>query len=215
MVLRPSRLVEVRVRIPSTPLTDASSGSVIWDSITSAEAPAIRCRDGDVRWVERRELSHPEEGESEHAKEHDGDRHHDRQDRTSDAEGVEGHDSGSSAATGSSSWTSRPGCSRTWSGGDDEVALAESAGDLDSFRYGCPSPPRAAEPCPSSKTKTFLPPSSGMTAIDGTASAFGSDRMTEIYIGEGSRERARHRGSGSVARIRSDRVAGSTLGSMA
>ena len=38
-VLRPSRLVEVRVRIPSTPLTAASSGSVICDSMTSAEAP--------------------------------------------------------------------------------------------------------------------------------------------------------------------------------
>ncbi len=40
MVLRPSRLVEVSLRIPSTALTDASSGSVIWLSITSALAPA-------------------------------------------------------------------------------------------------------------------------------------------------------------------------------
>ena len=39
MVLRPSRLVEVRVRMPSMPLIDSSSGSVICVSITSALAP--------------------------------------------------------------------------------------------------------------------------------------------------------------------------------
>ncbi len=39
IVLRPSRLTDVRVRIPATPLMDSSSGSVICDSMTSALAP--------------------------------------------------------------------------------------------------------------------------------------------------------------------------------
>ncbi len=39
IVLRPSRLTEVRVRMPSMPLIDSSSGSVIWVSMTSALAP--------------------------------------------------------------------------------------------------------------------------------------------------------------------------------
>ena len=37
-VLRPSRLTEVNVRMPAMPLIDSSSGSVIWDSMTSALA---------------------------------------------------------------------------------------------------------------------------------------------------------------------------------
>ena len=39
IVLRPSRLVEVRVRMPATPLIESSSGSVTCDSTTSALAP--------------------------------------------------------------------------------------------------------------------------------------------------------------------------------
>ena len=39
MLLRPSRLADVRVLIPEIPLIDSSNGSVIWDSIISALAP--------------------------------------------------------------------------------------------------------------------------------------------------------------------------------
>ena len=39
ILLAPSRLVEVRERIPEMPLIEASSGSVICDSMTSALAP--------------------------------------------------------------------------------------------------------------------------------------------------------------------------------
>ena len=39
IVERPSRLVEVSVRIPAMPLIDSSKGSVICDSIMSAFAP--------------------------------------------------------------------------------------------------------------------------------------------------------------------------------
>ena len=38
-VLRPSRLTEVKLRMPAMPLIEASRGSVIWLSMTSEAAP--------------------------------------------------------------------------------------------------------------------------------------------------------------------------------
>ena len=67
---------------------------------------------------------------------------------------------------------------------------------------------------PSSKTKTFLPPSSGMTAIDGTVSASEIERRTRSTLAKTPGMSAPSL-LGQRARTRSDRVVTSTLGSMA